>query len=149
MLRAAAIYLILFLLLRLSGKRTLAQITTFDFVLLLIVGEAVGQALLGDDFSVTNAAVVVATLVGLDLPLSGIQERWPNLGRLIEGLPAVLVSDGEVLQDRMRRARVDEADILEFARTTQGLERMADVRYAALERDGSISIIPQHIPNGD
>jgi uncharacterized membrane protein YcaP (DUF421 family) len=77
-LRAAAIYLFLVLLFRITGKRLLASITTFDFVLLLIIGEATQQALLGDDFSVTNAFVVVGTLVALNLLLDSLKRRSPK-----------------------------------------------------------------------
>jgi uncharacterized membrane protein YcaP (DUF421 family) len=93
-LRGFAIYLFVFVLFRISGKRTLAQITTFDFVLLLIIGEATQQGLLGDDFSVTNAFVVVATLIFTDLAMSLAQERFPALGRYVEGLPVVLIDNG-------------------------------------------------------
>ena len=73
-LRAGSIYFILLLIFRISGKRTLSQITTFDFVLLLIVGEATQQGLLGDDFSVTNAILLVLTLVGIDVVLSEVKD---------------------------------------------------------------------------
>lgn len=79
-LRALAIYLFLMVIFRISGKRSLAQITTFDFVLLLVIGEATQQALLGDDFSLTNAALVIATLLGLDTGLSLLQQRLPSWG---------------------------------------------------------------------
>ena len=68
--RALAIYAVLLLIFRISGKRSLSQITTFDFVLLLVIGEATQQALLGDDFSLTNAFIVIVTLVGVDIGLS-------------------------------------------------------------------------------
>ncbi len=76
-LRAGAIYLVLLLIFRITGKRSLAQITTFDFVLLLVIGEATQQALLGNDFSITNAVIVIVTLLGLDLGLSLVQSRFP------------------------------------------------------------------------
>ena len=70
-LRAIAVYLVLLLLFRVAGRRTLAEITTFDFVLLLIIGEATQQALLGEDFSVTNAVIVIATLLFID-----VRRKW-------------------------------------------------------------------------
>ena len=142
-LRGFSIYLFLFVLFRISGKRTLAQITTFDFVLLLIIGEATQQGLLGDDFSVTNAFVVVATLIFTDIAMSLAQARFPALGRYVEGLPVVLIDNGEMVERHMRGARVNEADILERARQSQGLESLDQVKYAVLERDGSISIVPR------
>jgi uncharacterized membrane protein YcaP (DUF421 family) len=140
--RALAIYVFLLVLFRITGRRSLAQITTFDFVLLLIVSEATQQGLLGNDFSLTNAFLVILTLVGTDLALSLLSGRWPALDRWVNSLPLVLIQDGQPLDERMNKARVDERDILEKARQ-QGLERMDQIKYAVLERDGGISIIPK------
>jgi uncharacterized membrane protein YcaP (DUF421 family) len=142
-LRAMAVYLFLLLVMRVSGKRTLTQITTFDFVLLLIIGEATQQGLIGDDFSVTKALLLITSLIGLDIAMSLIKRKWPRLGLMLEGAPLVLMSNGEPVDDRLERTRVDLGDILESARSTQGLERLDQIKYAVLERDGSISIIPR------
>jgi uncharacterized membrane protein YcaP (DUF421 family) len=142
-LRGAAIYLFLLVLFRIAGKRTLSDVTTFDFVLLLIVGEATQQALLGEDFSLTNAFLVILTLIGLDIAISLWQQRWPRLEKWIEGVPLVIVEDGQPLHERMKRARVSEADVLTAARERQGLARMDQIQYAVLERSGGISIIPK------
>ena len=142
-LRGLTIYAVLFVLFRVSGRRTLAQITTFDFVLLLIIGEATQQGLLGDDFSVTNALLVISTLIGADVAMSAFQRRFPAVDRLVDGVPLVVVADGEPLRGRMTKARIDEGDVMERARVTQGLERMEQIKYAVLERDGTISIIPR------
>ncbi|HEY8338766.1 MAG TPA: YetF domain-containing protein [Egibacteraceae bacterium] len=141
--RGVAIYLIVFVLFRLSGRRTLAQITTFDFVLLLIVGEATQQGLLGDDFSVTNAVVVITTLIALDVAVSALQGRSERVDRIVDDVPLVVVVDGVPLEERLRKARLDHDDVMERARQTQGLERMSQIKYAVLERDGTISIIPR------
>jgi uncharacterized membrane protein YcaP (DUF421 family) len=142
-LRGAAIYLFLMVLFRIAGKRTLSDVTTFDFVLLLIVGEATQQALLGEDFSLTNAFLVILTLIGLDIAISLWQQRWPGLAKWLEGVPLVIVEHGQPLRERMRRARVSEDDILTAARERQGLARMDQIQYAVLERSGGISIIPK------
>ncbi|MBX3446944.1 MAG: DUF421 domain-containing protein [Parvibaculaceae bacterium] len=142
-LRAAAIYLFLLILFRISGRRTLSEVTTFDFVLLMIIGEATQQGMLGDDFSVTNAFLIIASLVVMDIALSLFKEHVPAAGRLIEGMPMVLVEDGVPLRARMKKARVDEYDIMEAARRSQGLENMEDIKYAVLEVSGTISIIPK------
>lgn len=141
-LRAAAIYLVLILIFRISGKRSLAQITTFDFVLLLVIGEATQQALLGNDFSLTNATIVIVTLVAIDLGLSILQQRYPRLDPVLEDVPLLLVEHGKVIPERLRKSRISESEILQAARTTQGLARMEQVKYAVLERTGEISIIP-------
>ena len=142
-IRAAVIYFALLVIFRVSGKRSLAQITTFDFVLLLIIGEATQQALLGEDFSLTNAVVVIVTLVGIDIALSFLMRASPFAGRIIEGAPTVIVDDGVPLHDRMKQARVDVDDVLTAARHLHGLERLDQIRRAVLERSGGISIIPR------
>jgi uncharacterized membrane protein YcaP (DUF421 family) len=142
-LRAAVIYCFLLVIFRIAGERTLASLTTFDFVLLLIIAEATQQGLIGDDFSVTKALLLITTLIGLDVGLSLLKERSRLLHKLIEGVPLVLVENGKVLGDRMRQARIDEEDVLQAARERQGLESMDQIKYAVLERTGEISIIPK------
>jgi uncharacterized membrane protein YcaP (DUF421 family) len=142
-LRAAAIYAFLLVLFRLTGRRALSEITTFDFVLLLVIGEATQQALLGDDFSVINAFVVIATLVLIDILLSLFKQRSPQVGRFLDGMPLIVVEYGKPLTQRLRKARLTEEDILEAARQSQGLERMEQIRFAVLEKNGQISVIPE------
>ncbi|HEX7080193.1 MAG TPA: YetF domain-containing protein [Gammaproteobacteria bacterium] len=142
-LSAVTIYLFLLVVFRIGGKRTLGQTTTFDFVLLLIIAETTQQALLGDDFSVTNAFLLIITLVLLDITLSLLKRKWPKLDRLVEGVPMVIVEHGKPLADRMHKARVDESDVLNAARELQGLKRMDEIEYAVLERNGGISIVPK------
>lgn len=142
-LRGAAIYLFLLVLLRFAGRRTLGQLTTFDFVLLLIISEATQQALLGEDFSITNAFLVVMTMIGLDIGLSLLKQRFIRLEDWLEGMPVVLIENGRLLKDRMDKERVDEDDILQAARELQGIERIDQIKYAVLERTGGISIIPK------
>jgi len=142
-LRAAAIYLVVLVVFRLAGRRTLSELTTFDFVLLLIIGEATQQALLGDDFSIVNAMVVIVSLVVFDISLSLLKNKSRWLSKLIDGEPMIIVEHDQVLESRIRKARIDEGDILEAARHSQGLERIDQIKFAILEKDGKISIIPR------
>jgi uncharacterized membrane protein YcaP (DUF421 family) len=142
-LRATVIYAFLLVVFRIAGKRSLAQITTFDFVLLLIIGEATQQALLGDDYSVVNACIVIGTLILLEVVLSHVAARFPRFDRAIEGLPLVIVDNGKLLEDRLKRERLDQSEILAAARELHGLERMDDIKYAVLERSGGITIVPK------
>lgn len=142
-LRAASVYVFLLVLFRIAGKRTLSEMTTFDFVLLLIVAEATQQGLLGDDFSLTNAGLVITTLLGLDVAASLVKQRSKRFDRLMDGVPVVLVDDGRLLTEHMDRNRVALDDILAAARSSQGVGRLDDIRYAVLERSGGISIIPR------
>jgi uncharacterized membrane protein YcaP (DUF421 family) len=142
-LRALAMYLFLLILFRISGKRSIAQLTTFDFILLLILGEATQQALLGNDFSVTNAFIVILTLMGIDILFSFIKQKFKKFEKLIDGVPLIIVENGLPFKDRMDKSRIDEKDILESARKKHGIGSIAEIRYAILERDGDISIIPK------
>lgn len=141
--RAAVLYFVLVLVFRVSGKRSLSQITTFDFILLLIISEATQQALLGDNFSLTNALLSIITLTVLDIGLAMLKQRFPGLDKALESTPLVVVEDGRPIRERMMKSHIDEADILTAARERQGLERMEQIKYAVLERSGGISIIPQ------
>lgn len=140
-LSATFIYAFLLLVIRISGRRTLSQMTTFDFVLLLIIGEATQQALLGQDYSLTNAALVITTLIGLDLLFSLLKRRSPAFAQWVDGVPMIILENGKVLRDRTDKARVDESDILESARRLQGLERLDQIRYAVLEANGTITVV--------
>jgi uncharacterized membrane protein YcaP (DUF421 family) len=142
-LRALGVYVALLLLLRLTGRRTMKEMTAFDLVLLLIISEATQQAMLGDDFSVTNAVLVITTLLLADIGLSLLKAWSPRLSRVLEGVPTLLVAHGRPLPGRLERARLDEADILAAARELQGLERMEQIRFAVLETNGAITIVPE------
>jgi uncharacterized membrane protein YcaP (DUF421 family) len=141
-IRGAAIYAVLLVVLRLSGRRTLAQMTPFDLVLLLIVAEAASQALLGEDFSITNAVILIVTLVGADIALSYLKRAWPLAGRFMDGTPTILVTEGRPDARALARSRVELSEVLEAARLKQGLTRLEDIRFAVLEAGGDISIIP-------
>ncbi len=142
-IRAAVVYIVVLVIFKIAGRRTLSEITTFDFVLLLIIGEATQQALLGDDFSITNAALVIITLIMIDIGLSLIKRQFPALSKSTDGQPIIVVEHGRLIEKRAQKARIDESDVLEAARHSQGLECMAQIKFAVLEKDGKISIIPQ------
>jgi uncharacterized membrane protein YcaP (DUF421 family) len=141
-LRGSAVYLFLLLVFRLAGKRSLAQTTSFDLVLLLIISEVTQQAMVQEDKSLANAGVLIVTLVGLDILLSHLKLRSKAFDRVVEDSPLVIVKDGRPLRERMRKERVTEEDVLAAARQTQGLERLEQIKYAVLEVSGEISVIP-------
>lgn len=141
--RAAAVYLLLLVIFRLAGRRTLAQLSSFDFILLLIISEATQNAMLGDDQSVTNGMLVVLTLVVLDILFSYAKSRYPRVEAWIDGKPTIIVDRGRLKRDIMDRARIDESDLLAAARESHGLERLDQIKYAVLETSGGISIIPR------
>lgn len=141
--RGAAIYLILLAIMRISGRRTMAQMTPFDFVLLLIIAETTQQALLGDDFSITNAILLIVTLFGIDIALSYVKTWIPGAGKLLDGVPTILMHDGKLDRRALKRSRMEESDILASARKTQGLENLGEIKHAVLEVDSGISVVPK------
>lgn len=142
-LRGLAVYAFLMVIFRISGKRSLAEITTFDFVILLILAETTQQALLGEDYSLINCFLLVATLMTAEVLLSMWKRHHPLVDKILDGVPLILVDNGKLLEDRMQRSRVNKDDILVAAREKHGLERLDQVKYAVLERSGGISIIPR------
>lgn len=142
-LRATVVYLFLLLVFRIAGRRMLSETTTFDLVLLLIIAEATQQGLLGNDYSVTNAFLVIITLIGIEIALAALKRRSAGIEKWIDGVPSVIIEDGRPLKDRMEKARINERDVLAAARMGHGLERMDQIKYAVLERNGNISIIPK------
>jgi uncharacterized membrane protein YcaP (DUF421 family) len=141
-IRGLIIYVVLLIIFRLSGKRTLSQTTAFDMVLLLIISETIQQALIDTDNSMTNGIILVLTLVGISVLLSLLKQHSHTVERLVDGTPLIIVENGKAIQERMDKERVDEEDILEAARKLQGLERLEQIKYAVLERSGDITIVP-------
>ncbi|HWV08409.1 MAG TPA: YetF domain-containing protein [Pseudomonas sp.] len=141
-LRAAVLYVALLVIFKVAGRQSLSELTLFDFVLLLIIGEASQQALLGEDFSLTNAILVIITLVAIDVALTMVKRRWPKADLWLEGAPLVVVEQGVPLDSRLKEARLRLDDVMESAREKHGLERLDQIKYAIVERNGKISIIP-------
>src|SRR4051794_36103098 len=99
-LRALGCYLILLLIVRLSGKRGLAQVTIFDLILLLLISQAVGQALIGNDSSLTTGFVIATTLVVINRVNDWAAHRWADANHVLEDAPLVLIEDGHIHEDR-------------------------------------------------
>jgi uncharacterized membrane protein YcaP (DUF421 family) len=118
-------------------------VTTFDFVLILIIAETTQQALLGEDYSLTNMTIIASTLVVLSLGFSFVDFYLPEVSKWVDGTPLILVREGKLLEDRLRKELVTVDDILESARQKHGIERMDQIKYAVLEKGGDISIIPE------
>ena len=141
-IKAAVVFFALWAILRISGRRTLGEMTAFDFILLLIIGGSTQRAITGQDYSLTNALLLVATFVVLDVALSIVELKSPFMRRVFNGMPMILVDNGTLMTGRMRRARVTEDNILESARRLHGLERMDQIKFAILEGTGEITIVP-------
>src|SRR6266508_983409 len=142
-IKSLVVYFVLWLVIRSTGRRTLGQLTVFDFILFLIVGGAAQRALMGQDYSLTNAFLVIITFVAIDILLSFVERDVPGVAKILKGVPTIVVENGHVLSGRLRRARVTEDEVLEAVRHSNGLERMDQIRFAILEASGRISIIPR------
>src|SRR5688572_26780521 len=126
--RGLIVYAFLLLVFRIAGKRTLSEATAFDFVLLLIISETTQQAMVDNDHSMTNGALLILTLVSADIFLSLAKQWLPALDPVLDGTALILVRDGKVLKDRLNRERIDTSDILEAAREQLGLEDLTQIK---------------------
>lgn len=142
-LKAVGGYLVLWVVIRITGRRSLGQMTAFDFILYLVVGSTMVRSMVGEDYSLTNGIIIIVTLAMLNVGTSLLETHFASMGKVIKGTPTVLVERGRVLHDRVRKARVTEDEILAAARTSHGLVRMQQIRYAVLEASGAISIVPE------
>ena len=142
-LRGLIIYFFLLVVFRISGRRTLCKATTFDLVLLLIISEVTQEAMVDSDHSITNSAILILTLVMTSLGLSELKQHFPRFKYLLEGSSVMIVRNGKLLRDRMNELRVDEEEVLEAARGSQGLETLEEIKYAFVEPNGEITLVPQ------
>lgn len=141
-IRVAVIYLLVFAGLRVMGKREFGQLSPLELVTLLMIPEIVSQALTGEDHSITNAGIGVATLLVLVFATSLLMHRFKKAEQVIAGEPSVLVRHGQLLEDAMNEARVTE-DEIHSEMHKAGLARLEDVAWAILEPDGRIAIVPK------
>ena len=142
-IRALVVYAFLLLVFRIAGKRTLAQTSSFELVLLLIISETVQQAMVNDDHSITNGFLLSLTLVSITIALSWVKQRFPKVDRWLEEEALIILENGRPHKDRMDKARVDEKEILHAARKLQGINSLEEIKYAILESDGEITIVPK------
>jgi uncharacterized membrane protein YcaP (DUF421 family) len=142
-LRGAATYLFVWLIFRISGKRSLAQATTFDAVLILILSETTQAALIDNDNSMTNTILLIATMLGLDVVLSIVKHRSHRVERIMDGAPIVLFDHRGLNNHAMDYERVDREEILNAARHLRGLANLGEIEYAVLEPTGDITIVPK------
>jgi uncharacterized membrane protein YcaP (DUF421 family) len=140
-LRTVVIYLVILIGLRLAGKREIGQMTVFDLVVLLLIANAVQNAMVGPDTSLLGGILAVGVLLVLNAIVAWLRLRWIPLRRLIEGTPTLLILHGEVIAEHLRREGLDQ-DTLEAAIREHGVAELSDVEMAVLEIDGSISVVP-------
>lgn len=137
-LRALVVFAFLWLVTRAAGRTTLGELSTFQLLLYVTMGDLVQQAVTQQDYSVTGAVLAVGTFTVLTVALSWVQWRFPRARDVIGGRPTLVVADGQLQEAAMRRQRLSVADLLVAARE-RGIRRTADIEYAVLEADGKIS----------
>ncbi len=140
-LRTAAVYLVILAGLRLAGKREVGQMTVFDLVVLLLIANAVQNAMVGPDTSLSGGILAALVLLALNALLVRLRLRWPRLRQVVEGSPTLLVLHGQVLEEHLRKEGLDSV-ILDEALREHGVSDVSSVEMAVLEIDGSISVVP-------
>jgi uncharacterized membrane protein YcaP (DUF421 family) len=138
--RAVALYILIFVVTRVMGRRELSSLAPFDIILLIVIGDAIQQGLTQDDYSLTGAFIVITTFVLLQVATSYISFRWAKARPILEGEPIVLVQDGTVLDRNLKRERMTAEEIAEEARLQQ-IDSLDKVKWAVLEPSGKISFI--------
>lgn len=141
-IRVAVIYAFILFGLRILGKRDFGKLGPLELVSLLLIPEIVQQGLVREDYSLTNALIGVATLLCLVFLTSTVTHRCKRVETLLQGEPTLLAADGRMLTDNMNRERVTPGELFAEMRKA-GIERLDQVRWAVLESDGKISIVPR------
>lgn len=140
--RAAIVYIAVLIGLRLMGKRELGQMTVFDLVVVLLLANAVQNAMVGADTSVQGGLVAAFVLLAINRVVAAVRLHSGVWGRLVEGSPTVLVQEGQILDAAVRKEGLERAQV-EMAMREHGVANVADVQLAVMETDGSISIVPR------
>ena len=139
--RAALVYTVLLVLMRLSGRRTVGQFTPFDLLVVMLLSEAVSNGLTGDEKSVTGGLLAAGTLIVLNVLVAAITARSTRAQAIVEGRAVLIGRDGEVFEEVLRKEHVPRCD-LERALREADCDQ-SEMRFAFLEADGQISVLKQ------
>lgn len=137
-LRAVVIFFFLWIVTRVAGRSTLGELSTFELILFITMGDLVQQGVTQQDYSITAAVLAVGTFTLLTVALSWINSRWRRPHRILHGTPVVVVADGEPKLDVMRRERLSMDDLLVAARQ-EGIEMFGQIKIGVLEANGQMS----------
>jgi uncharacterized membrane protein YcaP (DUF421 family) len=141
-LRAIIIYLVVFAFTRALGRRELATLQPFDFILLVVIGDLIQSGVTQNDLSVTGVIIVVSTIGILQVMISYLGFRVRRMRPFLQGEPIVLVENGQLIDRNMRRERLTLDDLAEKARLSE-IESISQIKWAVLETNGDISFIKQ------
>jgi uncharacterized membrane protein YcaP (DUF421 family) len=141
-IRATVIFFFIFLVTRIAGRRELSALEPFDLILLVVLGDLVQQGITQSDESVTGTLIVISTITVLSVVVSWVSFRSGKVRLATEGEPIILVQDGQIIERNLRRERLTHGDLEEEARRQQ-VASVEDIRWAILEKEGTISVIPK------
>ena len=141
-LRATIVFLVVFVLMRVLGRRELSRLEPFDLIILVVIGDLVQQGVTQNDWSVTGALLAVGTIGVLTVCTSWLSWRFPRVRPLLDGHPVVLLEDGKPIEGNMKRERITIEEIAAQARMQQ-IDSLDKVKWAVLETGGGVSIIPK------
>ncbi len=141
-IRPVLVYLFLVIVVRLAGRRQLAQLNSFDLVVLMMLANTVQNATIGNDNSMVGGLIGVSALLLVNALVVRFLYRRPQIDRLLEGGPVTLIKDGEVVRDNLDREAITEEELMEAVRK-QGLAALGQVAEAVLETGGVISVVPR------
>ncbi len=139
--RISFVYLFLLFMLRVMGKRELAQLSPFELTLIMLIPEIASQSLIREDYSMTNAVIGLSTLFTLVVLTSTITYVFPKVQNILEGEATILVKNGKLITKALDQERVTVDDIMSQIREV-GIEKFSNVKWVILEADGKISVIP-------
>jgi uncharacterized membrane protein YcaP (DUF421 family) len=139
-IRATIIFFFIFLVTRVAGRRELSALEPFDLILLVVLGDLVQQGITQSDESVTGTLIVISTITLLSIAVSWVSFRSGKVRLVTEGEPIILVQNGKIIERNLRRGRLTHGDLQKEARRQQ-VATLSDIRWAILEKEGTISII--------
>ena len=142
-IRVALIYLVILIGLRLLGKRELSQLTPLELITLMLIPEIVSQSMIGEDFSLTNGVIGITTVFSLVFLTSLLKYLSQKFALLVDGSPSILVERGKFIPENLHKERVTPDEVFSEMHKS-GLEELYEVKWAILETDGKISIVPEH-----
>lgn len=145
--RAIVIFFFLWIITRVVGRSTVGELSTFQLILFITMGDMVQQAVTQQDYSVTAGILAISVFAVLTVVLSWVNLRWPRLRSITHGVPVVILRDGQPIDRSMRRERLSDDDLMAAARQ-QGFEYLTDIRLAVLEANGAISFFKAETTGG-
>jgi uncharacterized membrane protein YcaP (DUF421 family) len=141
-IRTAIVYIVLVTFFRVVGKREAGQLSTLDLVVLLVISNAVQNAMVGENVTLIGGLLAAAVILFLDWSLHKLNDRFPRLREVVEGEPVLVVRDGQILEDNLASEGLSVRE-LGIALRQNGLLTAAEARFVYLETNGQISVIPR------